>query len=165
MRARLSLLMFLQYAVPGSWVPLFSLILAEMGFSPREVAWACATSALGALLAPLPWGQIADRLVAAERCISFCAFICGILLWVLAELRAPWSVFIVTLAFWFFMIPVLSLGTALTFRHLQHPERDFGPVRMWGTLGWAAANWCLGCWFADADFVLACLASVRPECP
>ena len=165
MRLRLSVLMFLQYAAPGAWVPLFSLILKELAFTPGEMAWACATSALGALLAPLPWGQIADRWVAAQHCISFCAFLCGVLLWVLGELTAPWPIFLATLGFWFFMIPVLSLGTSLTFRHLQHPEREFGPVRMWGTVGWVAANWCLGCWFADPDFLRPCMAILRPANP
>ena len=73
MIARLSILMFLQYAVMGAWVPLFSLHLKERGFTPAETAWCCATAAMGALLAPLPWGQIADRWLAAQKCISLCS--------------------------------------------------------------------------------------------
>ena len=162
MRIRLSALMFLQYAVMGSWVPLFTLILKERGFTPVETGWACATGALGALVAPLPWGQIADRWLAAQRCISICAFLCGMFLWMLSELTTPWPVFLVTLGFWFFMTPALSLGNSLTFRHLPAPDRQFGPVRMWGTIGWMAANLFLGCWFADSEFLCACLAYVRP---
>jgi hypothetical protein len=165
MRLRLSVLMFLQYAAPGAWVPLFPLILKELRFTPGEMALACATAALGALLAPLPWGQIADRWVASQHCISLCAFLGGMLLWVLAELTTPWQVFLATLGFWFFMIPAITLGTALTFRHLQRPEREFGPVRMWGTLGWVAANLCLGCWFADTDFLGGLLEFLRPDNP
>jgi MFS family permease len=163
MRLRLSILMFLQYAVTGSWVPLFTLILTERGFTPAATAWACATVALGALLAPLPWGQIADRWLPAQYCISICAFLCGVLLWVLAELTAPWPVFLATLGFWLFMTPALSLGTALAFRHLPAPERQFGPVRLWGTVGWIAPNLFLGCWFADPEFLCACLAYIRPS--
>ena len=91
--------------------------------------------------------EIADRWLPAQHCISFCAFLCGVLLWVLADLRSPWPIFLASLGFWFFMVPVLSLGTAVTFRHLQHPEREFGPVRMWGTLGWVAANG----WYDDGS--------------
>ncbi len=117
------------------------------------------------LVAPLPWGQIADRWVPAELCISVCTFFCGVLLWVLGELTTPVPIFLVALGFWFFMIPVLSLGTALTFRHLQHPERDFGPVRMWGTIGWVSVNWSLSCWFAEPDFLQDILAALRPGNP
>jgi hypothetical protein len=38
----------------------------------------------------------------------------------------------------------MGLGVALTFRQLAHPERDFGKVRLWGTVGWAAACLVLG---------------------
>ncbi len=165
MRLRLSVLMFLQYAIIGAWSPVFPLILQELRFTPAELARACATAALRALLAPLPWGQIADRWVPAERCISFCAFVSGVLLWILATLTAPWSIFVVSLGLWFFLIPVTSLGTALSFRHLVYPERHFGPVRMWGTLGWVAANLLLGCWYADLDIFCTCLAYVRPDNP
>jgi len=165
MRLRLSVLMFLQYAVPGAWVPIFSLFLQELAFTPQEIGWACATAALGALLAPLPWGQIADRWVSAQHCISFCAFFCGLLLWMLSTLTTPVPIFLATLGFWFFMIPVISLGTALTFRHLRHPERDFGPVRMWGTIGWVTSNLCLSVWFADPVFLSTCMAYVRPDKP
>jgi len=29
------------------------------------------------------------------------------------------------------------------FTHLKNPEKEFGPVRMWGTIGWMAAGWSL----------------------
>lgn len=165
MRLRLSLLMFLLYAVPGAWVPLYSLILQQLGFSHGEIAFASATAALGALLAPLPWGQIADRWVPAQHCISLCALLCGILLWILSFLSIPWQVFLATLGFWFFMVPILSLGAALAFRQLAHPEREFGPVRMWGTVGWVTASLCLGGWFADPEWLCQLVALVRPEQP
>lgn len=151
MQRRLAILMFLQYAVPGAWVPIFSLHLQELGFTPGELAWCNATAALAALTAPLFWGQMADRWLAAERCILICAALVTTILWVLAHLHDPVSVFLATLGFWFFMIPILSLGASLTFRHLEHPEKDFGRVRLWGTVGWACANWALGLWFHIAE--------------
>lgn len=147
MIARLSILMFLQYAVMGAWVPLFSLHLKERGFTPGETAWCFATSAIGALLAPLPWGQIADRWLAAQKCITLCGAAASLCLFVLAELVQPWAVFLVSLVYWFFMYPVVGLGTALTFRHLTEPAKQFGKVRLWGTVGWMAAGWLLGLWY------------------
>src|SRR5205823_5554442 len=37
-----------------------------------------------------------------------------------------------------------TLGTALSFAHLPQPERDFGRVRLCGTVGWVAAGWLVG---------------------
>jgi MFS family permease len=143
-RGRLSLLMFLQYAPQGAVVPLFSLRLQELGFSPLEIGWASATQALAALIAPLVAGQVADRWWPAERCLAACALTAGGLLWILAGLTRPPDVFAVSLAFWLVMGPASTLGTALSFTHLPQPERDFGRVRLWGTIGWVVAGWLLG---------------------
>lgn len=147
MHQRLALLMFLQYAIPGAFVPWFSVWLEHLQFSPMELAWGCATGAMGSLLAPLLAGQAADRWLAAERCIAGCAAVAGGLLWLLAGLRQPLAVFWTSLALWFFLVPVLTLGVSLTFRQLPHPERDFGRVRLWGTIGWILPGGFLSLWF------------------
>src|SRR5262245_39452524 len=103
MRTRLSVLMFLQYAPAGAVIPLFSLHLQVLGFSPLEVGWACATQSLGTLLAPLVAGQIADRWWPAERLLALCALAAGTLLWLLAALHTAPTVFLVALAFWLVM--------------------------------------------------------------
>ena len=51
------------------------------------------------------------------------------------------AVFAASLAFWLVMGPANTLGTALSFTHLAQPARDFGRVRLWGTIGWVAAGW------------------------
>lgn len=150
---RLALLMFLQYAVPGSFVPLYTVWLASLGFEPMAMAWACATSALASLVAPLVAGQVADRWVPAEKCIAFCATAAGATLWALAELEHPVPVFFGSLVLWLFLVPVLTLGVALSFRQLAHPERDFGRIRLWGTVGWVASGLVVGYWFSNPDWV------------
>ena len=146
---RLAVQIFLAYAVMGAWVPVFSLYLTKLGFSPGATAWASATSAIGSVIAPLLWGQIADRWLAMERCISLCAAATGLGLWFLTTLDEPWEVFFACVAVWFFLIPLIGLTSSFVFRQLEHPERDFGKIRMWGTIGWMAANWLLTWWFAQ----------------
>ncbi len=72
--SRLSLLMLVVYATPGAIVPLFSLRLEQLGFSPADIGWCCATQALGSLIAPLIAGHIADRWFPPERCLCVTAF-------------------------------------------------------------------------------------------
>jgi MFS family permease len=147
--ARVSVLIFLAYAIMGAWVPVFTLHLKNLSFSSEETAWASAANAIGALIAPLIWGQIADRWLAMQRCISLCAFASAAGLWFLAPLHQPaWAVVFVSIGIWFFLIPTYGLTTAFIFRQLSHPERQYGPIRMWGTVGWMAASWCLTLWFA-----------------
>jgi MFS family permease len=144
---RLSLLMFLLYAVMGAWVPLFSVRLAHLGFTPVEIALASATAALSYLAAPLAAGQMADRWFAAERCLAVGSLAAGALLWLLADLEEPGAVFCACLAFWLLMVPIITIGNALTFAHLAEPGRHFGKIRLWGTIGWMAAGWVVGLWW------------------
>jgi NHS family xanthosine MFS transporter len=99
LRFRLSLLMFLQYAVPGAWVPLFSLRLTELAFTQVEIGWAGATYALAALATPFLAGQLADRWFAAERCLACFSLTAGCLLWLLAGLTEPAAVSATALVF------------------------------------------------------------------
>ena len=147
--------MFLQYAPSGAFLPPFSLHLQRLGFSPSEVAWICATPAFGYLLGALPIGQVADRWVSAERCLSICAAVSGVLLWLLAGLTTSGLAFVVTLTIWLLLAPVLTLGTTITLTHLSDPERYFGRVRLCGTLGWMAAGWLFGYWLSHPAWVQA----------
>jgi MFS family permease len=147
MYLRLSLLLFLEFAVLGAWIPILALHLKQLAFTPHETAWIFATNALGALFGPIVWGQIADRWLAAERCIFVCFTVSGTCLWLVAGWTEPAPVFWGCLAFWLFLIPGLSVGASLAFRHLAHPERDYGKVRLWGTVGWIVAGFVLSGWY------------------
>ncbi len=165
MRLRLSLLMFLLYAPSGALVPLFSLHLQELGLSPFQVGMACGTQAVASLAGALLAGQVADRWWPAQRCLAVCGLGAGGLLWLLAGLAGPWPVIAVSLGFWLFLVPVTPLGTALAFAHLPRPERDFGSIRLWGSVGWVVPGWLLGWWFTNPAWACSLMAWLRPGLP
>ncbi len=143
LRYRLSLLMFLLYAVPGAVLPLYSLHLKELGLGDMALAGCCAAQGVAAVLAPLVAGQVADRWLAAERFLAACGLTAGICAWWLTRLTDPGLVFLTSLVFWMAAVPITLLGSAISFTHLRRPDRDFGPVRLWGTVGWVAPGWLL----------------------
>jgi hypothetical protein len=57
------------------------------------------------------------------------------------------------------------LGAAIGFAHLKHPERQYGPVRMWGTVGWMASAWMVSYWFKDPDWLCQLVGWLRPDLP
>jgi MFS family permease len=150
LRWRLSLLMYLQYAPAGAVIPFLSLRARELHFTPLELAYATGTQALAAMAGPLV-GQIADRWLAAERCLAVMAFVAGGTLWILADIADPDTFILVYLLFWLMMQPAITLGTSVCFSHIHVPERDFGLVRMWGTVGWVVSGLLLGLWFGLAN--------------
>ena len=38
-------------------------------------------------------------------------------------------------------VPTISITNSIAFANLKDPQHDFGPVRVWGTIGWIAASW------------------------
>jgi MFS family permease len=143
--------MFLQWAVPGSLLPVYSLRLNELGFSPLLIGLCCATQAVATVASSLLAGQIADRWLAAERALAICSCLAAGCLWVLANTQDPMWIFVWTLLFWMTTGPLTLYGTTISFAHLENPKQQFGPVRMWGTIGWMAIGWLAGWWFATFD--------------
>jgi MFS family permease len=165
LRFRLSLLMFLQYAPSGAMLPQYSLHLQRLGFSDMEVAVCCATQSVASIFAALIAGHVADRWVSAERCLAACALVSGLDLWLLAGLTDPAAVFAATLVFWLVTGPIWMLGAALCFAHLPEPGRQYGPVRLWGTVGWMAAAWLLSYWFDNPGWLCRVVGHLRPDRP
>src|SRR5262249_7724205 len=40
-----------------------------------------------------------------------------------------------------FYVPTISITNSIAFANLRDPAQEFGPVRVWGTIGWIAASW------------------------
>src|SRR5262245_20877155 len=86
LRARLSLVVFLQYAILGLWAVTLPTFLKsppnEGGLSlpARDVGLLYGTLALGATIAPLFVGLLADRLFATERVLAVLHFVGAMLL-------------------------------------------------------------------------------------
>ena len=166
LRLRLSLLMFLQWAVPAALLPLYSVrLVRELGFNEWQTGVCCATQAVATVFASLVAGQVADRWFAAQRALAVCAALAGLDLWLLAEATRPVTVFAVTLVFWLLTGPLLLLGTTIGLTHLTDLERNFPPVRLWGTIGWMATVWLVGYVLANPAWLSACLAWLRPDDP
>ncbi len=158
--------MFLQFAVPGAWIPLFSLWLQnDRNFTPVELGWTFAAQAFGSLASPLIAGQVADRWCPAERCVALCSLVAGALLWLMPTLHTPVAVFWTNFGLWMVLTPVITLGTALCLAQLANAHQDFGVIRLWGTVGWVVPGWLLGYWFSDPAWLYPVLAGLRPDQP
>ncbi|MHC5057673.1 MAG: MFS transporter, partial [Planctomycetota bacterium] len=87
---RLSVMMFLQYAVFGIWLPVLSRYLLAapeaggLGFTSAQVGLILGLAgSIGALTAPL-MGQVADRWVSTERLMAVLIVAGGAIKWITA---------------------------------------------------------------------------------
>jgi nucleoside transporter len=146
--SRLSLMMFLQYAVWGLWLPILGRYLqapvAEggLGFSTGSVGWIIGLGAsVGAVTAPFIAGQFADRYFRADRFLAFLLLTGGVVQIILAQQTTVSGWIIFSILYSILFMPTLSLTNSVTFANLSNTETQFPKVRVFGTLGWIAAAW------------------------
>lgn len=140
--ARLSVMMFLEYVIWGSWLPLLALYLSRfLGFSGTDIGWVFATLAIASVTAVFISGQLADRYLSTERFMAVSHLIGGLAMFALPFQKSFWPFFVGMLVHNLMYVPTLSLTNSISFHHLKDAKEGFGRVRMWGTIGWVAASW------------------------
>lgn len=139
-RWRLSVMMFLQYMVWGSWYPVLSTYMERLGFSGDQMGIIYSLLPIGCMVAPFAAGQLADRYVATEKLIAVLHLVGGILLCATASVTSYGSMFLLMLMWSLVYAPTLALTNSITFHHLPDAENKFGLVRVFGTLGWIAVG-------------------------
>ena len=144
---KLSLMMFLQYAVWGLWLPILASYLGSpatgggLGFSPAQIGWILGLAgAIGAVAAPFIAGQAADRYMNAERALGLLLLIGGGVNLALAYTTGYMPFLLLSIAYSVVYMPTLSLTNSIAFSNLRDPEKTFPPVRLWGTIGWMVAS-------------------------
>jgi nucleoside transporter len=139
---RLGVMMFLEYLIWGSWLPLLALYLSGvLGFSGAQIGYIFATQAIACVFGLYFGGQIADRLLSTEKLLAVLHLVGGLAMFALAYQTTFWSFFVVMLMYQLAYMPTMSLTNAIVFHHVADPQHDFGKVRLWGTIGWIAASW------------------------
>jgi nucleoside transporter len=148
MKLRLSVMMFLQYAIWGAWLPILFSYLGHLGFDGNQCFQIFAAGAAGAVAGPFIAGQIADRFFATERFLGISHLLGAILVWNLAETTSFTTFLALSALYGLIYAPTLALTNSICFHHLPDRDRDFGRVRLWGTIGWIVAGIAVGHWLA-----------------
>lgn len=150
LRFRLSLMMFLQYAIWGAWAPVLWPYLVGaspggLGLSSTQAALLFGLLPLACILAPFTGGQIADRWVSTQWFLGVAQLVGGVLLLIAAKTQGYGNMMLVFGLFCLLYAPTLALTNSLAFHHLKD-EKTFGGIRVWGTIGWIVAGIVLTAW-------------------
>jgi nucleoside transporter len=166
-RLRLSVMMFLQYFVWGSWfVTLGTYILSNTGklgdgrFEEGFIGFAYGTASIGGIIAPFFVGMIADRFFSSERILAFLHLVGAGVMYYLSTLTDQQSIYAFLILYFVCYMPTLALTNSLSFHHLPDPGRQFPGIRVLGTLGWIVAGWLVGKHLKIVDGALAFVTDV-----
>jgi nucleoside transporter len=143
-RLKLSLMMFLELVIYGSWLPLLGLYIGNkyLNFTDDQQGWVFNAFAIASITGMFFGGQLADRYFAQERFLAFSHLIGGLAMIGLAYQKTFWPFFGLMLLHCFFYVPTMSVTNAIAFANIKD-AKDFGFIRLWGTVGWIAASWPL----------------------
>jgi nucleoside transporter len=165
---RLSVMMFLQYAIWGAWATALADHLEHvLGFSGKEIGLIFGCLWLGCMVAPFVGGQLVDRFMPTQLFLALAHLVGAGFLYLTAiqtTFGPMWGwMFVYSLCY----APTLALTNSICFHNLSDAERDFGKIRLWGTVGWIIAGllvwgiratWHTEQWVDKSDLLLVAAA-------
>ncbi len=153
-QARLFVMMLLQLAIWGAYMPKLFPYMGQLGFEAWQQSLVGSAWGIAAILGIFFSNQFADRNFSAERFLAVSNIIGGVALLGCAYFTDFWSFFGAYLVFSLVYVPSMSVANAIAFASLRDPAKEFGTIRMGGTIGWIMVSW---------PFVFLLSADAGPE--
>lgn len=140
---KLFIMMVLEIAIWGSWqVQIFN-YMPMLNFTPWQQALAGSMFAIASVVGIFFSNQFADRNFAAEKFLAFSHLVGGLALVATAYSKTFPAFFGFFLLYGLLYVPTISVTNAVAFANMKDPARQFGIVRMGGTIGWIVVSWPL----------------------
>ncbi len=144
-KSRLSILMFLQFFIWGSWyVTAGTYLLEKLSFTGIEVGMVYGSTAIAAILSPVLFGRIADQWMAMEKILFLLHGIGSIIMLALSFTHHFLYFYPLVVVYSLLYMPTFTLTSAMTFHHVLDTTKDFSRIRVWGTIGWIVAGLLIG---------------------
>ncbi len=129
---------FLYFAVMGMYLPYFNLYCYRLGFSGFEIGVLSSLRAAAMVVFPMAWGALADR-VDGRRPIFIACSAVSTALWSLFLLTENFTAMaLITLAYGIFYSPLIAFLEALTMEVLDREKKEYGRIRLWGSVSFIA---------------------------
>src|SRR5262245_46322375 len=139
-RAKLFIMMVLEFFIWGAWLPKIFGYLPSLGFTPGEQSWILNAFPIAAIVGLFFSNQFADRNFAAEKFLAFSQLIAGMAMIGFGFTKAFWPFFGLMLLHCLVYVPTISITNSIAFSNMKD-SKEFGVVRMGGTIGWILAAW------------------------
>ncbi|MGI3451562.1 MFS transporter [Citrobacter arsenatis] len=143
---RLSLMMFLQFFIWGSWSVTLGLVMSQHNMS-LLIGDAFSAGPIASILSPFVLGMLVDRFFASQKVMAVMHLAGAAILWFVPQaLVAQNGVLLIGLLFGYTLcyMPTLALTNNIAFHSLSDKDKTFPVVRVFGTIGWIVAGIFIG---------------------
>ena len=141
----LSLMMFLQYFIWGSWYVTMGTYMSEnLQSSGVQIGAAYGALAIATMISPFFVGMIADRFFAAQRIMGVLHLFGGVLLFVATKIADNTLFYWIILFYSLLYMPTIALSNSVAFHQMTDPGKQFPWIRVFGTVGWIIAGLLIG---------------------
>src|SRR5437016_7219261 len=140
-RFKLFLMMVLEFFIWGAWFPLIFGYLPSLGFSPGQQSWILNAFPISAIIGMFFSTQFADRHFSAEKFMAFSHLIAGAAILWCAFTRSFAPFCLLMLVHCLLYVPTISIANSIAFAHIKDAQKEFGLIRVGGTIGWILAAW------------------------
>jgi nucleoside transporter len=154
-RFKLFLMMVLEFFIWGAWLPLIFGYLPSLGFSAGEQSLILNAFPVASIIGMFFSNQFADRTFAAEKFLAFSHFVGGVAIMYCGFTKEFWPFFFAMLVHCLLYVPTISITNSIAFANMKDATKEFGIVRMGGTIGWILAAWPFTFIFVNWDAVNA----------
>lgn len=143
---RLSLMMFLQFFIWGSWSVTLGLVMSLHNMS-LLIGDAFSAGPIASILSPFVLGMLVDRFFASQKVMAVMHLAGAAILWFVPQaLVAQNGALLIGLLFGYTLcyMPTLALTNNIAFHSLSDKDKTFPVVRVFGTIGWIVAGIFIG---------------------
>ncbi len=140
-RFKLFLMMVLELFIWGAWLPLIYGYLPSLGFTPGQQSWILNAFPISAIIGMFFSTQFADRRFSAEKFMAFSHLVGGAAILGLAFTRSFVPFCLLMFVHCLLYVPTISIANSIAFAHIKDAQKEFGLIRVGGTIGWILAAW------------------------
>ena len=185
-KIKLTLLIFLEFAVWGAYLTSMGTYLAASGMA-TNIGWFYSVQGFVSLCMPALFGIVADRWLQAQRLLGLCHLIAGCFMIAACayghmsgdavQFGPLFSLYACSVAFY---MPTIALTNSVAYNALEKAGLDtvktFPPIRVFGTIGFIVSMWIVDLggmqqtalqfgWSGILSIILAAYAFAMPSCP
>lgn len=140
-KLRLSLLVFLQFFVPGITCPIMTLYLMNyLGYSGERAGVVLSVSGITTIISSILGTMLSNKFFTVKKLYGLCHLSAGIFMLIYVSQKNFIAVLVM------YVLYTLAYGctngcvSAIIFENQSNSKKDFGSIQMWGSVGWIFAG-------------------------